>query len=336
MKIVILDGYALNPGDLSWTGVGALGETAVYDRTPEGEIVSRIGDAEAVLINKAPVTRDTLLACPRLGYIGVLATGYNVVDIAAAKERGVTVSNVPSYGTAAVAQFAIAMLLEICNRVAHHSDAVHAGRWGSGPDWCFWDYPLIELEGKTMGIIGYGRIGRRTGEIARAMGMRVLAYDVSSSGAAEGAEMVDLDTLLKGSDVVALHCPLYPQTQGMINRQSIAQMKDGAILLNNSRGPLVVEQDLADALNSGKLYAAGLDVVAEEPISPASPLLSATKLLYHAAYFLGAEGNAPAPARYRGGKPARLGGGETRQRRESVITRQSDKSPAGTPAGLCC
>lgn len=279
MKIVILDGYALNPGDLSWAEVGTLGETVVYDRTPEDEIVSRIGDAEAVLINKVPITRETLLACPRLRYIGVLATGYNVVDIAAAKERGVIVSNVPSYGTAAVAQFAIAMLLEITNRVAHHSDAVHAGRWGNGTDWCFWDYPLIELEGKTMGIIGYGRIGRRTGEIARALGMRVLAYDVSSPASADGAEMVGLDTLLSSSDVVALHCPLFPETKGMINRNSIAKMKDGAILLNNSRGPLIVEQDLADALNSGKLYAAGLDVVAEEPIPPTSPLLTARNCL---------------------------------------------------------
>ncbi len=275
MKIVVLDGHALNPGDLSWKELEALGETAVYDNTPDEKIVSRIGNAEAVLINKANITRETITACPRIRYIGVLATGYNIVDLAAAKERGIPVTNVPTYGTAAVSQFAFAMLLEITNRVAHHSAEVHAGRWGNGTDWCFWDYPLIELEGKTMGIIGYGRIGRRTGEIARAMGMRVLAYDANRIQATDGAEAVDLDTLLRNSDVVALHCPLLPETQGMINQNTIARMKDGVIILNNSRGPLIVDADLADALNSGKVYAAGLDVVSEEPILPDNPLLNA-------------------------------------------------------------
>lgn len=275
MKIVVMDGYTLNPGDLSWDALSQLGETAIYDRTPENEILPRIGNAEAVLVNKVPITRETLEACPNIRYIGVLATGYNVVDTAAARERGIPVCNVPSYGTAAVAQFAIAMLLEICSRVGHHNDAVHTGRWGNGIDWCFSDYPLIELDGKTMGIIGYGRIGRRTGEIARALGMRVLAYNTHFSGASEGVEMVDIDTLLKNSDVVALHCPLFPETQGMINQSTIAKMKDGAILLNNSRGQLVVDADLADALNSGKLYAAGLDVVGEEPIRLDNPLLTA-------------------------------------------------------------
>lgn len=275
MKIVVMDGYTLNPGDLSWDALSQLGETAIYDRTPENEILPRIGNAEAVLVNKVPITRETLEACPNIRYIGVLATGYNVVDTAAARERGIPVCNVPSYGTAAVAQFAIAMLLEICSRVGHHNDAVHTGRWGNGIDWCFSDYPLIELDGKTMGIIGYGRIGRRTGEIARALGMRVLAYNTHFSGASEGVEMVDIDTLLKNSDVVALHCPLFPETQGMINQSTIAKMKDGAILLNNSRGQLVVDADLVDALNSGKLYAAGLDVVGEEPIRLDNPLLTA-------------------------------------------------------------
>ena len=276
MKIVVLDGYTLNPGDLSWDALAALGETAVYDRTPADEILARIGDAEAVYTNKTPLTRETIQACPNLKFIGVLATGYNVVDVAAAKERGIPVCNVPTYGTAAVGQFAIAMLLEICHHVAHHSEAVHEGRWSSNIDWCFWDYPLIELEGKTMGVIGFGRIGQRTGEIAKALGMRVLAYDAYQNDAGKAiGTYVDLGTLLKESDVISLHCPLFPETKGIINAASIAKMKNGVILLNNSRGPLIVEQDLADALNSGKVYAAGLDVVSEEPISPNNPLLSA-------------------------------------------------------------
>ncbi len=280
MKIVVLDGYTLNPGDLNWDALSALGETAVYDRTPASEILARIGDAEAVYTNKTPLTRETILACPNLKFIGVLATGYNVVDVAAAKERGIPVCNVPTYGTAAVGQFAIAMLLEICHHVAHHSEAVHEGRWSSNLDWCFWDYPLIELEGKTMGVVGFGRIGQRTGEIAKALGMRVLAYDSYPNDAGRGiGTYVDLDTLLRESDVISLHCPLFPETKGMINATSIAKMKNGVILLNNSRGPLIVEQDLADALNSGKVYAAGLDVVSEEPISPDNPLLAAKNCL---------------------------------------------------------
>jgi len=276
MKIVVLDGYTLNPGDLSWDALAALGETAVYDRTPADEILARIGDAEAVYTNKTPLTRETIQACPNLKFIGVLATGYNVVDVAAAKERGIPVCNVPTYGTAAVGQFAIAMLLEICHHVAHHSEAVHEGRWSGNIDWCFWDYPLIELEGKTIGVVGFGRIGQRTGEIAKALGMRVLAYDSYPNGAGRAiGTYVDLDTLLKESDVISLHCPLFPETKGIVNAASIAKMKNGVILLNNSRGPLIVEQDLADALNSGKVYAAGLDVVSEEPISPNNPLLSA-------------------------------------------------------------
>ncbi len=280
MKIVVLDGFTLNPGDLSWDGFSEFGKVTVYERTPAEEIVSRIGDADAVLTNKTPISAETLAACPRVKYIGVLATGYNVVDTAAAKKRGIPVCNIPSYGTAAVGQFAIAMLLEICHHVAHHSDAVHAGRWSSNVDWCFWDYPLIELEGKTMGIIGFGRIGQRTGEIARALGMRVLAYDAMQNDTGRGiGSYVDLDTLLRESDVISLHCPLFPETRGIVNRNTIAKMKDGVILLNNSRGPLIVEQDLADALNSGKVYAAGLDVVSEEPIHPDNPLLTAKNCL---------------------------------------------------------
>jgi glycerate dehydrogenase len=276
MKIVVLDGFTLNPGDLSWSGLEALGSVTVYDRTPKEEIVSRIGDADAILTNKTPISAETLAACPSVKYIGVLATGYNVVDTAAAKERGIPVCNIPTYGTAAVGQFAIAMLLEICHHVAHHSDAVHEGRWSSNVDWCFWDYPLIELEGKVMGIIGFGRIGQRTGEIAKALGMRVLAFDAYQSDAGRAiASYVDLDTLLRESDVISLHCPLFPETKGIVNKSSIAKMKDGVILLNNSRGPLIVEQDLADALNSGKVFAAGLDVVSEEPIKDNNPLLTA-------------------------------------------------------------
>ncbi len=282
MKIVILDGYTENPGDLSWDGFRALGDLTVYDRTPyvEKEIISRIGDAEIIYTNKTPITKAVLDACPSIRFIGVLATGYNVIDYDYAGKRSVPVCNVPAYGTAAVSQFAIAMLLEICQHVAHHSDAVHAGRWGSCPDWCFWDYPLIELADKTMGIIGFGRIGQATGRIAQALGMRVLAYDTmpNDSGRAIG-EYVPLDALLAASDVVALHCPLFPETNGIINRENIAKMKDGAILLNNSRGQLIVEQDLADALNSGKLAAAGLDVVSTEPIQQTNPLLTAKNCL---------------------------------------------------------
>ena len=279
MKIVVLDGYTENPGDLSWDALEALGELTVYDRTSltdEAEIISRIGDAEAVYTNKTPITRHIIDACPNMGFIGVLATGYNVVDYVYAREKNIPVCNIPTYGTAAVGQFAIAMLLEICHHVAHHSEAVHQGRWESNADWCFWDYPLIELVDKTMGIIGFGRIGQQTGRIAKAMGMNILAYDsFQSDSGREIGTYVDLDTLLAQSDVIALHCPLFPETQGIINKETIAKMKDGVILLNNSRGPLIVEQDLADALNSGKVYAAGLDVVSTEPIRGDNPLLQA-------------------------------------------------------------
>lgn len=279
MKIVILDGYTENPGDLSWDALAALGELTVYDRssrTDQQEAIDRIGDAEIVITNKTPITRAVLDACPSVRFIGVLATGYNVVDTACARERGIPVSNVPAYGTAAVGQFTIALLLEICHHVAHHSETVFAGKWEHCPDFCYWDYPLIELDGKTMGIIGFGRIGQATGRIARALGMRVLA--TGSRPCPEGeaiAEYTDLDTLLANSDVIALHCPLFPETAGIINRETIAKMKDGVILLNSARGGLVVEQDLADALNSGKVAAAGLDVVSTEPIQGDSPLLKA-------------------------------------------------------------
>ncbi len=282
MKIVILDGYTENPGDLSWAALEALGELKVYDRTPHdpAEVIRRIGDAQAVYTNKTPLPAAVFDGCPTLQFVGVLATGYNVVDVAAARAHGIPVSNIPTYGTAAVGQFAIALLLEICHHVGHHSDAVHSGRWASSDDWCFWDYPLIELAGKTMGIIGFGRIGQATGRIAAALGMEVLAYDAhpSESGRQIGT-YVSLDALLARSDVISLHCPLFPETQGIICRKTISKMKDGVILLNNSRGPLVVEQDLADALNSGKVYAAGLDVLGEEPVRADNPLLHAKNCL---------------------------------------------------------
>lgn len=276
MKIVILDGYTENPGDLSWEELAKLGELTVYERTSANEVAERIADAEVVFTNKTPITRATMDACPGMKFISVLATGYNIVDTQAAKEKGIPVTNIPTYGTAAVGQFAIAMLLEICHHVAHHSEAVQQGRWESSPDWCFWDYPLIELAGKTMGIIGFGRIGQTTGKIAKALGMKVIAYDsLKSESGREIGEYVELDELLKSSDVIALHCPLFPETEGIINKESIAKMKDGVMILNNSRGPLVVEEDLAQALNSGKVYAAGLDVVSTEPIKGDNPLLKA-------------------------------------------------------------
>lgn len=279
MKIVVLDGYTENPGDLSWRELEKLGDVTVYERTSltdEEEAIRRLEGAEVAITNKTPITRRVMDSCPQLKYISMLATGYNVVDADYARERGIPLSNIPTYGTAAVGQFAIAMLLEICHHVAHHSQSVHEGRWEACADWCYWDYPLIELDGKSMGIIGFGRIGQQTGRIAKALGVKILAYDSYPNDAGrEIAEYVDLDTLLASSDVIALHCPLFPETRGIINRETIAKMKNGVIILNNSRGPLVVEQDLADALNSGKVYAAGVDVVSTEPIRGDNPLLTA-------------------------------------------------------------
>ena len=277
MKIVILDGYTENPGDLSWEGFEKLGDLTVYDRTPADKIAERIEGAGAVIINKTPLSAETIAGCPTLKYIGVLATGYNVVDVQAAKDRGIPVCNIPTYGTAAVGQFAIALLLEICHHIGEHSQSVHNGDWESCVDWCYWNYPLIELDGKTMGIIGFGRIGQTTARIAQALGMKVLAYDQYENKSLESDTMkyTTLDDLLAKSDVISLHCPLFESTQGIINKDSIAKMKDGVIILNNSRGPLIVEQDLADALNSGKVAAAGLDVVSTEPIHGDNPLLKA-------------------------------------------------------------
>ena len=266
MKIVVLDGYTENPGDISWEPLKRLGEFSVYDRTSFVEapvIAERIGDAQVAVTNKTPISRDTIDACPNLKLIAVLATGYNVVDYKYAKEKNIPVVNVPTYGTAAVGQYSIAMLLEICHHIGHHDRSVHEGNWANNADWCYWDYPLIELDGKTIGIIGFGR-------------MKVLACDPYPNASGEEiAEYVDLDTLYAKADVVSLHCNLTSENTGMINSASIAKMKDGVILMNNARGQLINEQDVADALNAGKIAAAGLDVVYSEPIKADCPLLGA-------------------------------------------------------------
>ena len=279
MNIVVLDGYTENPGDLRWDGLAALGTLTVYDRTDpqdEGLIARRMAGAELVFTNKVPITRAVIDACPQLRFIGVLATGYNIVDCAYAREKGIPVSNVPAYGTAAVSQFSIALLLELCHHIGHHDRAVHEGRWQAAPDWCFWDYPLIELAGKTIGIIGFGRIGQAEGRVAKALGMRVLAHDIHPTDAGrEIAEYVSLDTLYAQADVISLHCNLTPENTGLICRESIEKMKDGVLIVNNARGPLVDEADLAAALNRGKIAGAALDVVSTEPIRADNPLLHA-------------------------------------------------------------
>lgn len=280
MKIVVLDGYTLNPGDLDWKGLEEIGECIIYDRTSltdVEEVIERIGNAQIVYTNKTPLPAEVFERCSNIKFVGVLATGYNVVDVRAAREKNIPVANIPTYGTAAVGQFAIGLLLEICHHIGHHNEAVHNGKWTDNPDWCFWDYPLIELDGKTMGIIGYGRIGQTTGRIAQALGMNVLAYDSYKNEALESpsCKYSSLDELLRNSDVIALHCPLFPETEKIINRQSIGKMKEGVIIINNSRGPLIDEEALAEALQEGKVAAAGLDVVSDEPIHSDNPLLKA-------------------------------------------------------------
>lgn len=276
MKIVVLDGHAVNPGDLSWDWLSEFGEVAVYERTPDELAAERIGDAELVLLNKIPITAQLLDSCPNIRLICVLATGYNVVDCHAARQRGITVCNVPDYGTAAVAQFTFSLLLELCNRVGHHDELVHCGAWTSCPDFCFWDTPQMELAGKTIGIIGFGRIGRAVGRIANAFGMKVIAYNRSrcSEGEAIG-EYVDMDILLKESDIISLHCPLTAENGGLINTHTIEKMKDGVILLNTARGGLVDEQAVSDALKQGRIRGFAADVVSAEPIRKGNPLLDA-------------------------------------------------------------
>jgi glycerate dehydrogenase len=277
MKIVVLDGYAENPGDLTWEGLEKLGKLVIYDRTEEGKIIDRIKNAEIVIVNKTKISKNVLDKCPAVRYIGVLATGYNNIDVEYARKKNIIVANVPTYGTFAVGQFAIALLLEICHRIGHHDKVVHEGKWSKNADWCFWDYPLIELSGKTMGIIGFGRIGNITGTIGKALGMKVIAYTPHPQALAnKEVEFVEkLDDFFAQADVVVLHCPLLPETQGIINKINIEKMKDGVIIINNSRGGLINEKDLAEALKSRKVYAAGLDVVSTEPIREDNPLLTA-------------------------------------------------------------
>lgn len=277
MKIVVLDGYTENPGDLSWCGFERIGELTVYDRTPVGQVAERVGDAEIVYTNKTPLSKADLDRCPNIKYIGVLATGYDVVDTKAAMDKGIPVTNIPTYGTDAVSQFAIALLLELCHHIGAHSDSVKNGDWTNSKDWCYWNYPLIELAGKTMGIIGMGRIGQGTAKIAQALGMRVVAFDSFKNPALESdtCRYADLDELFAESDVITLHCPLLPDTKGIICKENIAKMKDHVMIINNSRGPLIVEEDLCNALNSGKVSGAGLDVVSSEPIKSDNPLLKA-------------------------------------------------------------
>ena len=274
-KIVILDGFVANPGDLSWEPLAQLGELTVYDYTAPQDVSARIGDASIILTNKTVISAEVMAACPNLRYIGVLATGYNVVDIAEAKKRGIVVTNVPAYSTPTVAQFTMALLLEICLHVGHHSRVVHEGKWSACRDFAFWDYPLMELQGKTIGIVGYGSIGKEVAKVAQAFGMKVLAYS------RHGAEdfHTELDELYAKADIVSLHCPLTAENTGMINAATIAKMKDGVILINTARGGLINEADLRDALLSGKVYAAASDVTCKEPINADSPLLGVPNMI---------------------------------------------------------
>ena len=274
-KIIILDGFVANPGDLSWEPLAQLGELTVHEYTAPQDVIARIGDAPIILTNKTVISAETMAACPNLRYIGVLATGYNVVDVAEAKKRGIIVTNVPAYSSPTVAQFTMALLLEICLHVGHHSRVVHEGKWSACRDFAFWDYPLMELQGKTIGIVGYGSIGKEVAKVAQAFGMKVLAY---SRHGAEGFH-TELDELYAKADIVSLHCPLTAENTGMINASTIAKMKDGVIILNTARGGLINEGDLREALLSGKVYAAASDVTCKEPINADSPLLGLPNMI---------------------------------------------------------
>ncbi|NWJ51705.1 MAG: D-2-hydroxyacid dehydrogenase [Bacteroidetes bacterium] len=279
MKIVVLDGYTLNPGDLSWDSLNEIGELTVYDRTIKeaDAIIKAIADAEIVFTNKTPITKDILEKVPSVKYIGVLATGYNVVDVVAATASGITVTNIPAYSTPSVAQMTFALLLEMCNQVGKHNDTVWTGQWSNSPDFCFWNTPLIELAGKTLGIIGFGRIGKATAKIAQAFGMKVLVYTRNRTAELKNTtcQYADFEDLLAHSDVISLHCPLTEATRGIINRDTISRMKDGVLIVNTARGPLIVEVDLVAALNSGKVAGAALDVVSVEPIEKTNELFNA-------------------------------------------------------------
>jgi len=279
-KNVVLDGYTLNPGDLSWDELKSLGDCEIHDRLKDEEIVPRAADAEIILTNKAVITRQQIHRLPKLKYIGVTATGYNIVDVAAARERGIIVTNVPAYGTRSVAQMTIALLLELALHVGHHAQTVRDGRWTRSPDFCYWDFPLIELDELTMGIVGFGRIGRAVGDLASAFGMNVIAHSrTAPAQAPPHVEFLDLEALFRRSDVVSLHCPLTAETKHLINAERLSWMKPTAFLLNTSRGPLVDEAALAKALNSERIAGAGLDVLAQEPPPADNPLLSAKNCL---------------------------------------------------------
>jgi glycerate dehydrogenase len=277
MKIVILDGHAINPGDLSWEALRCLGELEVFDRTSESDVVVRARDADVLLTMRTPISAATMSQLRRSRYIGVVFTGYDQIDLKAARERNIIVTNIPSYGTASVAQLVFALLLELCHHVGLHSEATRAGEWSRSFDFSFWKTPLVELQGKTMGIVGFGRIGRGVAEIAVAMGMHVIASDEARKDAPNwsGFRWCELDELMAAADVVSLHCPLLPQTRGIINAALLTKMKPSGFLINTSRGPLIVERDLADALNEGRLAGAGVDVLSSEPPSPDHPLLHA-------------------------------------------------------------
>lgn len=281
MKIVVLDGYALNPGDLSWEKLERIGEVTVYDRTSTEDIVERIGDAEIIYTNKTHLTKEILEVIKNVRFIGVLATGYNVVDIDTAKEKGIVVSNIPTYGTQSVAQFTMALLLEICHHVGEHSQEVKKGAWGRSKDFCFWNHPLMELTGKNIGLIGMGRIGQETAKVAQAFGLKILAYDAHPKKELETDtfKFVELDELFENSDIISLHCPLFESTKGIINKNNIAKMKDGVVIINTSRGPLIDENDLAEALNSGKVGSAAVDVLSVEPARDDNPLMTAKNCL---------------------------------------------------------
>ena len=277
MNIVVLDGYTLNPGDISWEGIGKLGDVTIYDRTPVDKVIERAAGAEVIFTNKTPVNEEAINELTSLKFIGVLATGYNIVNTEAAKAKGVIVSNVPGYGTNSVVQMTIALLLELCLRVQRHSDAVMEGKWARSSDWCFWDYPLVELSGKTMGIIGFGRIGRQVGDVATAFGMNIVGNSRhwTDQSQRKNFRWAEVPELLAQSDVVSIHCPLFPETKGLINKESLMTMKKTAFLLNTSRGPIVVDEDLAEALNSEVIAGAGIDVLSVEPPSADNPLFKA-------------------------------------------------------------
>lgn len=281
MKIVVLEGYPLNPGDLSWEELEKLGNLKIYEKTEDEEALERIGDAEAVFVNKTKLTKEVFEKAPKLKYVGVLATGFDNIDIKAANKKNIVVSNVPSYGTSSVAQFVFALLLEMIYHVRDHDQAVKRGEWEESESFCFWKYPLIELKDKNFGIIGYGRIGRETGKIAEAFGMKVLAYTRTPDESLEGENMkfVDLDQLLKESDFISLHSPLTKDTEGIINKEAILKMKKNAMIINTARGSLIVEEDLAEALNTGRITAAASDVLTQEPPTMKNPLLKAKNMI---------------------------------------------------------